>query len=95
MSKNVIQNIVIILGILIIIAFLTLIYGMYSKISNSSKNLNNSSLIFSANLTENEKIKNIEILDKNKLLILIDSNKVIKAAIYDINKNKIIKIINR
>ncbi len=68
---------------------------MYSKISNSSKNLNNSSLIFSANLTENEKIKNIEILDKNKLLILIDSNKVIKAAIYDINKNKIIKIINR
>ena len=95
MTKNITQSIVIILGILIIIAFLAIIYGMYLKISIPSKKLVNSTIIFSSKLTDGEKIKNIEVLDKDKLLILIETNDKIKSAIYDVNKNQIIRIIER
>ena len=95
MSKNIIQSIVIILGILIIIAFLALIYGMYLKISTTGTNLLDSAIIFSSQLDFDEKIKNIEVLDKNKLLILIESNDMIKGAIYDVDNNQIIRFINR
>ena len=73
MSKNFIQFVVIILGVFIIIAFLAIIYGMYLKISKSSNNLINTPYIFSTKLNNNEKILNIEVIDKNKLLILIES----------------------
>ena len=95
MSKIIIQSIVIILGILIILAFLAIIYGMYLKISTTGNNLLNSPIIFSSQLDDNEKIKNIEVLDKNKLLILIESNDRIKAAIYDIDNNQIFRFIDR
>ena len=95
MSKNIIQSIVIILGILIIFAFLALIYGMYLKISTTGKNLLDSAIIFSSQLSDNEKIKDIEVLDKNKLLILIEKNDMIKGAIYDIENNQIIRFIDR
>jgi len=68
---------------------------MYLKISIPSKNLINSTIIFSSKLTDGEKIKNIEVLDKDKLLILIETNDKVKSAIYDVNKNQIIRIIER
>ena len=68
---------------------------MYLKISIPSKNLINSTIIFSSKLTDGEKIKNIEVLDKDKLLILIETNDKVKSAIYDVNKNQIISIIER
>lgn len=95
MSKNFIQFVVIILGVFIIIAFLAIIYGMYLKISKSSNNLINTPYIFSTKLNNNEKILNIEVIDKNKLLILIESADNIKGAIYDIENNKIISYIER
>lgn len=95
MSKNFIQFVVIILGVFIIIAFLAIIYGMYLKISKSSNNLINIPYIFSTKLNDNEKILNIEVIDKNKLLILIESADNIKGAIYDIENNKIIRFIER
>ncbi|MCH2542500.1 MAG: hypothetical protein MKZ97_04160 [Alphaproteobacteria bacterium] len=95
MSKNFIQFVVIILGVFIIIAFLAIIYGMYLKISKSSNNLINTPYIFSTKLNNNEKILNIEVIDKNKLLILIESADNIKGAIYDIENNKIIRFIER
>ena len=95
MSKNIIQSIVVILGILIIIAFLALIYGMYLKISTTGENLLDSAIIFSSQLDDDEKIKNIEVLDKSKLLILIEKNDMIKGAIYDIENNQIIRFIDR
>ena len=95
MSKKFIQFVVIILGVFIIIAFLAIIYGMYLKISKSSNNLINTSYIFSTKLNNNEKILNIEVIDKNKLLILIESADNIKGAIYDIENNKIIRFIER
>ena len=95
MSKTFIQFVVIILGAFIIIAFLTIIYGMYLKISTSSSNLINVPNIFSAKLNNNEKIINIEVIDRNKLLVLIESADNIKGAIYDIENNKIISFIER
>ena len=68
---------------------------MYLKISAPSKNLADSSIIFSSKLTDGEKIKNIEVLNKDKLLILIETDDKLKSAIYDVNKNKIIRIIER
>lgn len=68
---------------------------MYLKISKSSNNLINTSYIFSTKLNNNEKILNIEVIDKNKLLILIESADNIKGAIYDIENNKIISFIER
>ena len=68
---------------------------MYLKISKSSNNLINTSYIFSTKLNNNEKILNIEVVEKNKLLILIESADNIKGAIYDIENNKIIRFIER
>ena len=68
---------------------------MYLKISTSSNNLINTPNIFSAKLNNNEKIMNIEVIDKNKLLILIESTDNIKGAIYDIENNIIISFIER
>ena len=95
MSKTFVQFVVIILGVFIIIAFLAIIYGMYLKISTSSNNLINTPHIFSTKLNNNEKILNIEVIDKNKLLVLIESADNIKGAIYDIENNKIIRFIER
>ena len=68
---------------------------MYLKISKSSNNLINTPYIFSTKLNNNEKILNIEVIDKNKLLVLIESADNIKGAIYDIENNKIISFIER
>ena len=68
---------------------------MYLKISKSSNNLINIPYIFSTKLNNNEKILNIEVIDKNKLLILIESADNIKGAIYDIENNIIIRFIER
>ena len=93
MSKKVLQSIVVFLGILIILAFIALIYGMYLKISTSSEKFSNKTNVFSIELPENEKIKNIEVIDKDKLLVIIESSDSIKGAIYDIKNNKIISYI--
>tara|TARA_B100001750_G_C14907713_1_gene303014 strand:- start:105 stop:392 length:288 start_codon:yes stop_codon:yes gene_type:complete len=95
MSKKIISSIVLILGLLIIIAFLALIYGMYLKISTNGQNISDSSIIFSSNLTNDEHIKNIEVIDKKRLLILIEKNNQIRGVIYDSEKNQIIRIIER
>ena len=95
MSKKIISSIVLILGLLIIIAFLALIYGMYLKISTNGQNISDSSIIFSSNLTKDEHIMNIEVIDKKRLLILIEKNNQIRGVIYDSDKNKIIRIIER
>ena len=93
MSNKVDQTIVIILGILIILAFLAVIYGMYSKISISSNEQDNNLINFYAKLTNDEKINNIQVIDKNRLLLTIESADNLKGAIYDINNNKIIRFI--
>ena len=80
---------------MIILAFLALIYGMYLKISTSTNNIVSLDNLYSLKLKNNEKIRNIEVIDKNNLLIVIENTNNIKAGIYDINNNKIIRYIER
>ena len=68
---------------------------MYLKISTNSKNSINTPFIFSLKLEINEKIQDFEVIDKNKLLVVIESDGDIKGAIYDIENNKIIGFIQK
>ena len=68
---------------------------MYLKISTNGQNISDSSIIFSSNLAKDELIKNIEVIDKKRLLILIEKNNQIRGAIYDSDQNQIIRIIER
>ena len=95
MYKNIIQSIVIILAILIVFAFLALIYGMYLKISKPTDILIKNTDFFSSNLSKDEKIMNMEVIDKGHILILINKDNNVKGAIYNIKKNKIIRIIDK
>ena len=95
MSRNILKTIVIFLGALIILAFIALIYGMYLKISKNNNKPLDFPTVFSLQLENIQKIKNIEVMDKNKLLIIIESDSGSKGAIYDVNKNQIISYIDR
>lgn len=68
---------------------------MYLKISTPANNFSKSSEIFSSNLSKGEIIKNIEVIDTENILILIDNGEDVKAAIYNIKKNAIIRFIDR
>ena len=84
-----------ILGILIFLAFLALFYGIYLKISREGNIKLDSPTVFSSNLQLDESIKNIEVINQDKLLIIIEKNEIIKGAVYDLNKNEIIRYIKR
>ena len=81
------------LGILIIIAFITLIYGMYLKISINPKDMTLKGEKISLNLKKDEQIIDIKIIDNNRLLLVIKSSGNIKGAIYNIKKDRISKFI--
>ena len=68
---------------------------MYSKISTNSKDMNLDIKNISLNLTNKEEIINIEVIDKNRLLITINSSDNLKGVIYSIKQNKILKIIEK
>lgn len=68
---------------------------MYLKISISDQNLTKLPIKFSFQLDSDEKIKNIEVIDNNRLLVLIESDNNIKGVVYDINNNQIINSIER
>ena len=89
------QFIVIFLAILIIICFLTLIYGMYLKISkNQSKQVDFNNL-YSLNLNQNEKIIGIETLNESNILFKITDSKNSYAIIFDIKTNTVKSKIKR
>ena len=95
MSKKILQYIVIILGILIISAFIALIYGMYLKISLKSKPINSNLERIYLKLSNEEKIVDIEVLDNNKLLLIIENTDNLKRAIYDIEENMLLEFIEK
>ena len=68
---------------------------MYLKISKPTDILIKNPDFFSSNLSKDEKIMNIEVIDKGHILILINKDNNVKAAIYNIKKNKIIRIIDK
>ena len=65
------------------------------KITTSANNITEAIKFFSADLAEDERIKDIQVLDDDRLLILIEKNQNIKGAIYNINKNSIIRTIDK
>tara|TARA_B100001013_G_scaffold166840_1_gene99985 strand:- start:899 stop:1186 length:288 start_codon:yes stop_codon:yes gene_type:complete len=95
MLKKNLPYIVIILGILIIFSFIALIYGIYLKTSVNSKNLNFDLKKISLNLNADEEIINIDVIDNNRLLIVIKNSSSLKGAIYNIKQNKISKFIEK
>ena len=68
---------------------------MYSKISKTNVKYLELTTINSLKLNNNQKIKNIEPMSENRLLIVIDQDLESKAIIYDLKQNKIIYIISR
>jgi len=93
MSKKILQYLVIFLGILIILAFITLIYGMFLKIATKSKKISFDQKNLSLNLADEEKIVDIMVIDDNKLLIKVSKSSIIEGLIYNIEENKISNII--
>ena len=83
------------LGLLIILAFFAVLYGMYIKISpKASKNLNIDKTI-SLLLTENQEIKNMQVINNNRILFTIADDEEIQGIIFDLDKQKIIQRIKK
>ena len=83
------------MSILIVTALFGVIYGIYTKISSKSlKNLDLSENV-SLSLDQDQKIINIQVIDKGRILITIKHSGDIKGIIYDINNQKIIQTINK
>ena len=95
MNKNILKFVVIFLAILIIICFAFLLYGLYSKISNTEVVLNDQITNYSLNLSDSQSIKNIEIIDENNLLVIVSDNDQLSLIIYNIDKHMVISKIGR
>ena len=95
MSKKILQFIVILLAVLIVICFVSLMIGMYLKIAGNQNNSHHDIKDFSLGLANNEKIIDIEVLNKNQLLIVISNSVNTSGIIYDTKKNNIISTIKR
>ena len=93
MFNKIIKYIVYLLSFLIIIAFFAVIYGLYIKISSkTSKNYNK---VSSLSLIIGQEIKNIQVIDNNRILITITEDSEIQGIIFDIDKKEIIQRIKK
>ncbi len=92
MSQKILKFIVIFLGILIVICFLALVYGLYIKTTKKQSNLETNLIDYNLNLEKGHKITDIDMIDNNRILFTIKSNDKVYALIYDIETSKITKI---
>ena len=92
MSQKILKFIVIFLGILIIICFLALVYGLYIKTTKKQSNLETNLINYSLNLEKGHEITDIDLVDNNRILFTIKTNDKVYALIYDIQNSKILKI---
>ena len=95
MSKVLLKFTVIFLAILIFICFVFLLYGLYSKISNTQVLSNDDIMNYSLNLNKSEDIKDIKIIDNNNIIIVISEDDQTYLIMYNLKKNKIISRIDR
>ena len=95
MTEKNIKLIVIVLGILIIIAFFLILYGMYTKISSNflRKEINTENI--SLSLKKGDVIENFQIIDKGRILVTIKNQDQLIGLIYDINNKKIIQKLDK
>ena len=92
MSQKILKLIVLFLGILIIICFLALVYGLYIKTIKKQSNLETNLIDYNLNLEKGHKITDIDMIDNNRILFTIKSNDKVYALIYDIQTSNITKI---
>ena len=92
MSQKILKFIVIVLGILIVICFLALVYGLYIKTTKKQSNLETNLIDYSLNLEKGHKITDIDMIDNNRILFTIKNNEKVYALIYDIETSNITKI---
>ncbi len=83
------------MAILIFICFAFLLYGLYSKISNTERLSEKEITNYSLNLSNSERITDIKIIDKSNFLIVVSNNDQIYLIIYNLDKKKIISKIGR
>ena len=84
MSQKILKFIVIFLGILIVICFLALVYGLYIKTTKKQSNLETNLIEYNLNLEKGHKITDIDMIDNNRILFTIKNNDKVYALIYDI-----------
>ena len=92
MSQKILKFIVIFLGILIVICFLALVYGLYIKTTKKQSNLETNLIEYNLNLEKGHKITDIDMIDNNRILFTIKNNDKVYAIIYDIQTSNITKI---
>ncbi len=92
MSQKILKFIVILLGILIVICFFALVYGLYIKTTKKQSNLETNLIEYNLNLEKGQKITDIDMIDNNRILFTIKSNDKVYALIYDIETSNITKI---
>ena len=68
---------------------------MYLKITGNQNNSQHNIKAISLGLSNNEKIIDIEVLNKNQLLIVISNSVNTSGIVYDTKKNNIISTIKR
>ena len=95
MTSNFLKFTVIFLAILIFICFAFLLYGLYSKISNTEGLMTEEITSYSLNLSNTESIKDIKIINENNLLFVISDNDQIYLIIYSLDKKQVISKIGK
>ena len=95
MSSSFLKFTVIFLAILIFICFVFLLYGLYSKISNTEGLTSEEITSYSLNLSNTESIKDIKIINENNLLFVISDNDQIYLIIYNLDKKQVISKIGK
>ena len=95
MSSSFLKFTVIFLAILIFICFVFLLYGLYSKISNTEGVSGEEIASHSLSLSNTESIKDIKILNENNLLFVISDNDQIYLIIYNLDKKQVISKIGK
>jgi len=71
------------------------IYGLYLKISKNPKNIDLYEKKISLKLSDNQEISEIKVIDENNLLIVIKELGRTKGIIYNIDNDKVSKIIEK
>ena len=95
MTNSFLKFTVIFLAILIFICFAFLLYGLYSKISNTEGLTSEEITSYSLNLSNTESIKDIKIINENNLLFVISDNDQIYLIIYNLDKKQVISKIGK
>ena len=83
------------LGILIILALLTLLYGMYIKISSKSSKIEKYPENISLFLNNEDHIENFQVIDKKRILITLNNKNQLIGLVYDIDNKKVIQILTK